>query len=133
MIPSSLCSSQYRKRKVNNASNQYRSAVSASTSALQFLLSLSAMYPVTNRGNIIPIIPDGLPDIFFGHLRLRVFQRNRHGFLQAVRLRKAHVKTIAHDVWFLSFTNKKQAHPKMSLPECLQIMNCTNAGLRLNR
>jgi hypothetical protein len=87
----------------------------------------------TNRGNIIPIIPDGLPDILFGHLRLRVFQRNRHSFLQTVRLRKAHVKTIAHDVWFLSFTNKKQAHPKMSLPECLQIMNCTNAGLRLSR
>lgn len=34
---------------------------------------------------------------------------------------------------FVVRKQKRQAHPKMSLPECLQIVNCTNAGLRLGR
>lgn len=57
--------------------------------------------PGTNRGNIIPIIPDSFSDVLFGHLRLRVFQLNRHGFLQTVRLRKAHVKTVTHGMALL--------------------------------
>ena len=35
--------------------------------------------------------------------------------------------------FFVVRKQKRQAHPEMSLPECLQIMNCTNAGLRLSR
>ena len=34
---------------------------------------------------------------------------------------------------FVVRKQKRQAHPKMSLPEYLQIVNCTNAGMRLSR
>ena len=52
----------------------------------------------TNRWNVIQIVFNGLFDILFGHLRLRIFQCSFHSFLQAVCMREAHTKTVTHRI-----------------------------------